>query len=238
MFLSIALESKAVRTYILPGQHDMQFHSLETLDKTSYGILNTIAKRKSTQLRLMQEVGMAAPFGVETFSGIENGFYFTHVLCFPNNKSIHGSMSGLTARELLNKHQKVKIICVGDNHHGFVFEDKEENRIVAAPGCLTRQSYDMDGYIPGVLLYSENKKCAMVDIQNYHDTADLVQDSYMEKKELKDESVGAFVESLKGVSQKKFTLSFLDNLIKAIEEDTLDDDCADFIQEMIDTVKK
>lgn len=238
IFLRYSLNAKKTITYILPGQHDMKYRSWGTLFETSYGILLNIAKQKSTQLRLMDEVGMEAPFGFDTFRGVENGLYFTHILCVPNKISFLNN--GIYTGDLLDKYPKAQIIFAGDNHHGFVYRDRTDCRSVAVPGCLNRQSFDLQDYKPGVLLYSKDDdgNYSITHIENEMDTVNLVEDNYTEKKELKDESVSAFVESLKGISQKKFTLSFLDNLKKAIEEDTLDNECVGFIQEIINEVKK
>jgi hypothetical protein len=121
MCLNIILGSKQ-KTYILPGQHDLQFHSLDSIDKTSYGVLHNIAKEGNTQLRLMSEIGMSAPFGVDVFEGVENGLYFTHVLTMPVRKNWMGSISGIYAGDLLDKYPKSNVIFCGDNHLGFFYE--------------------------------------------------------------------------------------------------------------------
>jgi hypothetical protein len=111
-------------------------------------------------------------------------------------------------------------------------------RSVVVPGCLIRQTYDMSNYVPGFFLYNENEKDSISFIRNEIDKNELIWDTYVEKKEMNDESINAFVETLRGISQKKFTLSFLDNLKLAIEENTLDNECVDFIKKMISDVKK
>jgi hypothetical protein len=236
MFLSIALGQLETKTYILPGQHDLLYHSLETIDKTSYGVLEKIAGERSTPLRLMQDIGRVAPFGMNTFEGTENGLYFTHILCF---NTVNSFGNWVSAKELFQNVPRADIIFAGDNHNGFEYYG-ENGQAVVVPGCLIRQAYDMRDYKPSVVLYSSRNddNFEIKRIQNVVDTGELVQDSHVEKKEMKDENIGVFVEMLKGVSTKKFTLSFLDNLKEAIVGNSLNDDCIEFVQKMIGDVKK
>lgn len=240
ILLDIFFAHPTVKTYIIPGQHDLQYHSLEEMFLTSYGVLHKIAEKGYTNLRCIQDVAMAAPFGKDTFTGLEkSNLYFTHRLCMKekNNWISGGITNSISAQELLGTYPEANIIFAGDNHNHFLYMAEDRRRVIV-PGCLTRQSYDMKDYIPGFYLLKFEDVRTYEFIENIYDKAELVQDNQTEKKEIHDENMSSFVERLKGVSLKTFSLSFLDVLREAIEKDTLENECVSFIQEMIEKVKR
>ena len=204
--VQMILES-GIDVYILPGNHDAQYHNIDNLKKSSYGLLQVLANSNHNIYSLPDSAIdnlTAFNFGQETESDSE--IICTHQLVWPDEKTKPNMAEGITAAELLQQYPKAKYIFTGDYHHNFCYETK--GRYVINPGCITVQVADMIDYTPG--FYFVDTAAEKVEfIELPHDKT-MIDDKYISNNKERDSRISAFVESVK--SGKKVSLDFKENL--------------------------
>ena len=226
MFLQIALASMK-KTYIIPGQHDLPWHSWKNVNKSSFGTIWELVKSNNPHFRDAKEIADSAPYGQE----IENTgkeIVVMHRAVYKNAVPEYMD-DGIIAEELLKQYPKAKYIICGDNHDGFIYE--EDYRYVINTGCLIRQAADKKNYQPFIVFVDTEK--GIVKKLFVPEEGDLVTDEYLREDEERSERVEAFVSSIsKG---KNVSLSFEENLKKAIQKnkDKLGDRVIKIIQEAL-----
>jgi len=233
-FLLEVILTFGIPFYILPGQHDLKNHDLDSIFKCSYGTLYSIAKYGNMYIHPMEYKGMTAFFGSKEFHGTDSGLYFTHVLAVPSQKGCNfGNM--VKAFTLMEDNPEAKIIFAGDNHEGFI--ERYLGQTVAVPGCLNRQSIALKDYHPHVLIYDDSlEKSPLSKVFNEKDLCALEIDNVVGNKKTVD--VSGLIDTLKGVSVKEFSLSFFDNLSIALKRGDLDASSLEFIQKMVEDIRR
>ena len=220
------LEKNNLSLFILAGNHDLPYHSSENIDKSAVGVLFNSANIFSIQNldKSKQEIS-AGNFDEE----VKNVKYvFRHILCFPDAKSLPPNVDAITAKELLSETPNAEWVFTGDYHHNFHYE--KNGRHVVNPGCLLRQASDMKDYKCGVYFVDTEKN--IVDFIPIIDSEQFVDDSYILKQEEREERIGSFVEKLKDT--KNVSLDFVDNVKKALQNNTFEQDMADMIFELLE----
>jgi len=192
---------KSLRMWIVPGNHDLPFHSMGELERSSLGVLF--------------EMGVIANLhGVGTYLGKESELflcgrgwgYDLNEVVIPDGYSkkdtigvVHtmvctkgNEYPGASDAELyLKKHPQFKLIVTGDNHKRFVVRDGD--RLLVNPGSLTRQAIDADD--PVVYLYDTDKDDLVelpVPIEK-----DVISSEHRDVVVERDEKIAVFVESMK-----------------------------------------
>ena len=231
MFLEIALASKR-KTYIIPGQHDLPWHSWDKVHKSSFGTIWELVKAGHPYFKYAKEIADAAPYGQEIEDTNKN-MVIMHRLVYKNSVPEYID-DGIIAEELLKQFEYAGYIICGDNHDGFIYE--EDYRYVINTGCLIRQAADKKNYQPFICLLDTDK--GIVKKIFVPDQADLVTDEYLKDEEERSEKVEAFVSSIK--KGKDVSLSFEDNLKKAIQvnKKKLGDGVIKIIQEVLTENRK
>lgn len=215
------------KVYILAGNHDLPYHSITNIENSSIGIFRNLSRKHHKIKFGMTEFGHWSNFN-GTVKGSESGILFIHKLIFDSAKSIPPNCAGITAAQFLEEN-KYKWVFSSDNHKCFHYE--KNDRHIINPGCMIRQSSDEKEYKPSVFFVDTEKE--IVERIYLNDNVEMVDDSYIKKENERDERIGAFVEQLK--SSKKLSLSFLDNIEKAIEKNkkVLDKSIIDMINTLI-----
>lgn len=201
--------------YLMAGNHDLPYHSVENLEQSSIGtLLHFVNTPQEVNERLFKQTFDWAHFGTDKAGYAE--CRLIHRLVWPNAEARPAGIEniGQTAEELLEEFPDNRMILCGDYHHAFTFE--KDGRIVVNPGCLNIQSADMIGYVPRVYLIDTTLGTAEpIDIP---DDGSLVTDTYLRADEVRDDKITAFVEAIRkgtGVS-----LDFKANLDQRIAETT------------------
>lgn len=192
--------------YALPGNHDLPYHSYESVENSAYGIL-----KESGKIRPLEEIGRAAPYGEEPKGNKDSGLLFLHTLVFPTSEEIPPNSKARTARELLSDYPDAQWIFTGDMHHAFHYEHK--GRHVVNPGCLMRQTADMKDYQPNVAFV--DTELASVTWHPIIDRGELVTDSYLKAESERKERIESFVEKVQ--ASGPVSLDFRHNLLQALE---------------------
>ncbi len=209
--LNALFSFRDVRVGILPGNHDLLYHSMDYINRSTLGQLWQIALAGRTNLVPAWELEgvCGAPFGVDDSLG-QGDIRVLHALTFPRDKDIPGYIEDAESGEsLLEKYQE-KIIVTGD-YHG-AWDIKEEGRRVINPGCLAIQAADMEDYTPGVYLLSSMEEAP--EWVACPEDGDTISREFLDQETERDERIQAFIEGLS--RESGVTLDFKANLDKAV----------------------
>lgn len=147
--------------YILKGNHDMRNRSHDTND-TSFGIVER-AYAESDKVSVSNP-GYGMPYTddpVNTWGiNIIPGFiYMVHTLCYETQEQC--TFGGCSAQELLNKFPHTEYIVVGDQHHGFHYEN--DGKHVINCGCILKRNVDFKDQ--KLYIWKINKDRSVVPIE-------------------------------------------------------------------------
>lgn len=208
-------ERKQVR--ILPGNHDLPYHSYDNLENSSLGIV----LKYYDELKCLPYSGSChpytAPFGLDDpkrdaskLEELDANVWVTHRLTFPNEEARPVKDCGYTAQELLDMAPTIPLVLTGDYHHGFIYTAPDGRRVVT-PGCLNIQAVDMADYRPGVFVWDT---CTGEITCHELPENGTITDQYMTAAKAKDERLEQCVAKIGDTSE--ITLDFEDNLEKAL----------------------
>ena len=217
------LKKIGLKLYVIFGNHDLLFHSVKNVDKSAVGILIN-----------SENVYFAGDYSDEVGAGhfdekIENKrIVFKHILCFESKEDIPFNVDGVTAQELLDEYDNAKYICLGDNHHSFIYENK--GRKVINSGCLMRRNSNFKDYKPIIVYVNEEEEiCKSYPII---DNEDLIDDSYILQENQRNERIESFVDKLK--KTKGVSLDFLDNVQNEMKHNNFEPELKEVVEELLE----
>lgn len=221
--LASRLHEEGLSLYVLLGNHDLPYHSVENIERSAGNLL--LGSTDIYPLSALPIDGVSAGhFGEETGDG---KIIFKHVLCFPNEEDLPPDVDALCAKDLLEEYRGAKWIFTGDYHRNFHYS--KGGRHVVNPGCLMRQAADMKEYKCGVYVVDIGEET--VDFVEIEDKDCFVDDEYILKENEREERIGAFVDKLR--ETKQVSLDFIANVNKAIEENEIEADVRDVLLELV-----
>lgn len=227
--LLMEIKGRNVEFYILAGNHDLLYHNVEYLHRSSY--LNLLLASDGEDIVELRYIGNAGHYGEEIKRVNDNGLYFIHRFVYADKEDFYSRLGlGISAKDLLDKHKDAKFIFTGDNHRKFVYEDK--GRFVINPGCLLRQTADLKDYEP--CIYFVDTDTGEYEAIPVPDNGEFVTDEYLRDSEGRDERIGAFVESLK--KSENMSMSFKDNLLNGLKENKVEEEVKEIIYEILEEV--
>lgn len=201
---------------IEPGNHDMDKRDPD-MRKTSYGILDQMAQlQQEVFVRARSRVAVV-PYNSTEVDGIKIANILSmHVfLQKPGESNEH--VSGTTPRTLLAKYPDYKAICVGDHHAHFSYE--RDGRVVVNPGALTIQNVELKDSTMGVFLVEVGDTAKATSIPFPADTAELVDDSYIELDKAREGRLEEFSKKMASVeSSAGNTLDFEARVLTRVKE--------------------
>ncbi len=227
--------------YIIAGNHCLPWHKQENLMDSSMGIISSLNDKKIIYLPC-DEANIDGRF--EHSAQINDEIVLVHTLTFPTKDDIPYGSNATYSLQLLDKYPKCKFILTGDMHSSFVFRDKD--RYVINPGCTTIQTADMLDYKPKAYFIDTG---ARIDVSTLQDKETvyrygeptieaielpndrtLLTDSHLKEKKDRDSRIDSFIQTVK--NNGKMTLSFEDNLRKAMETGGLSQDIISILEEI------
>jgi hypothetical protein len=158
--MSILEEEDMVgKVLLVPGQHDLLWHSLKNLQRSAISLLD-----KAGYIKLLTDqtkplivnngeyVIWPCPYGmkpVEPTTTIEG----TQVLVWHNmvinkGEELWPGQNTLISGKILRKYKKYSIICTGDNHNYFL--EKNGQRILLNSGSMMRMKTDQQKHKPAI----------------------------------------------------------------------------------------
>jgi len=215
---------------ILAGNHDLPYHSIKNIEKSSYG--NLIFSNSRYIYELNQSV-RAKDFNNDWayVDGTNKQIRCLHEYVVKSKKeALPGIQDYTVAKDLLKQYPETKWFFTGDNHHHFMYQ--ESGKCLINPGCIIRQTADLKDYKP-VIYYVDTKRDD-IEVIEIPDQYELVEDSYLQKEEERNERIEAFVESLQ--ADGSLNLSFVDNLRENLKTNKVDSGVQRVIENLIEEV--
>lgn len=201
--------------YVISGNHDLPYHAWENVQRSSFGIIWTLAEAGNTSFHPLWELGNAGNWGMPIRGAYDSTIQFLHRLVFKATKDLPPNVEACTAMDLLEEFPDHKWILTGDMHKSFHF--KYGDRHVVNPGCITRQAADFKDYQPVVALIDTDTEDVL--FLPLEEDALVVDDAYLRAAEERDERIQAFVETIQTTGA--VSLDYLANVEKARQETQL-----------------
>jgi DNA repair exonuclease SbcCD nuclease subunit len=228
------LASLKLKLYILAGNHDLPQHNLDNIYKSAFNVLLN-SKNIFSFSKIEMNDGLttlkisASNFGEQDELNAE--VVFKHILCFPENEKIPPNDKIVKPSELFAQFTNAKYIFTGDYHRQFVYE-KGKTKKLFNPGCLLRQAADMIDYQPSVFLIEFQDGLLKYQVLPIQDDEKMVTDEYIEKEELRNSRIEAFIERIKENETASF--DFIENVHNMMRDNKIEDGVKDIIFELME----
>lgn len=226
---ALYLASKLHPFYGVAGNHDLLYHSMDLIDKTTLGVLeragvykplsheNPLVLKDDSYLETVYvhgfHYGEEIQHAPKLRSGVRIAVYHGMV-----TQTEEPFLKGITAPQLLKEFPEYDIILTGDNHKQFIVVDGD--RAVINPGSLKRDNADQADHVPRVFVFDPtNKTMTAVDVPTDDDVLDR---THLEIVEQRNERLEHLTE--KFTEARSITLDFHENVINYLAENDVDDD--------------
>lgn len=182
---------------IIPGNHDLPYHSLDNLDDSSIGILELSDKVYVYNY----ELDSMLPGQIQD---IKIGMI--HSLIHRDNPmKVDGKTISTKAKTLLKKYPDLDVIISGDNHESFIAE--HEGRLLINPGSMMRMTAAQIDHKPSVVLLYDDLS---YEIIYFPIEKGVIDRSHIEKKDNYDMRMDKFIKKIS--DKEKISVSFEENL--------------------------
>ena len=227
----------------IPGQHDLPNHSMLLYEKSGMSVLEqaghiTVLHDKNAFEHFKSHFTIfGVPYGMEPMKSIvgrirnEHNVLILHQLCWHKEKPFPDSPAEGNAISILKKYPDMDLIITGDHHRSFAVGYR--GRLLINPGSMMRMTADQIDFEPSCFLwYAEDNTFERVP---YPIRKGVVSREHIEKTELRDNRLEAFIEGLR--SNVELGLSFEDNVNKYIAENKLPERTIEILKEVINAKK-
>jgi len=232
---ALTLETTNQKLYILAGNHDLLQHNLDNIHRSAFNILihsKNIYHLKQLDIWHNEEFNKmrisASNFGAD--DKLDAEIVFKHVLCFPENEKIPPNDKIVKPSELFAQFENAKYIFTGDYHRQFVYEKGKKKLL--NPGCLLRQAADMIDYGPGVFFIDFENGKLKYEILPIPDDEKMVTDEYLEKEEMRNNRIEAFIERIK--ENEQVTFDFIENVHNLMKNNKIENEIKNTILELME----
>jgi len=242
------LKSYGIKVLTIPGQHDMKYHALSSMERTSMSVLDAagvIWVLNSVMSYSEDEDLEFAVYGVGFGGKIEEpeipsidclNILVIHkmILRSHTDKIWRSQEEYAVPSGFLAKHKDYDLIVSGDNHTGFIVEHDE--RLIVNCGCLMRDvaSEGMFEHKPFVVVYDTNDGSYEQIFVPCKPAEEILDRSKIEEVAERDEKLEAFVSGL--TDDYSIELDFRQNLAKflVVNKDTIDKGVKEILREVLD----
>jgi DNA repair exonuclease SbcCD nuclease subunit len=215
-----------IKLYVVPGQHDMPFHSMKYINSSGLGMLEV-----SNALTILNgpheaECGFlwGIPYGADALTQlqldhIEKSSHANrphvlvwHTMVLKDQDPLYpGQEAPLAGKLLRTTNHAFDLILTGDNHQQFVISAENEYHLVN-PGSMMRMTAAQVDHQPAI--YSWKPGIVPIRIPLPPEASGVLDRTHIDTKKEKEERVSSFVERLD--THQEVGLSFSDNLEKSI----------------------
>lgn len=231
--VALCLERSGKSLYILAGNHDLPQHNLDNIHRSAFNILlNSKNIYHLDQLKINRQANnevSASNFGAD--DNLDAEIIFKHVLCFPECATLPPSDKIVKPSELFAQFENAKYIFTGDYHRQFVHA-KGKTKKLLNPGCLLRQAADMIDYTPSVFLIDFAGGELTYETLPIQDDVKLITDEYLEKEEMRNNRIEAFIERIK--ENEHVTFDFLENVHSLMKNNKIEPEIKAAILELME----
>lgn len=199
------------------GNHDVDFHRVDYLPRSSLGVLDSAGVIKCSGN--LDDTGVIYKLHCDgVWTGVPNSadIVLAHQFVYKKTPPFPGAEeSGYEVRRLP---KGPRLIISGDNHQSFTFKSK--SRLIVNPGCITRQRSDMADHVPKAYIINvpldEDVRPEIIETITLPDTADVITREHIEEKEEKEQRFVTLTEKLN--ETETHGISFRANLEHKIEK--------------------
>lgn len=222
------------------GQHDLPQHNPELYDKSWLAILEEarcIEVWENGFQKYYHDIELvisAFPWGEApcAFKDIKSGHKsvaLIHRMVYQGKPPYPGAdKDGGTAKALMRKMKDFDLIVSGDNHETFV--EELNGRLLVNPGSMMRTSAKQADHKPCVFLwYAGSNNIEQVVLP--HDKH-AVSREHLERKELHDSRMQAFVEKLKG--NVDLSMGFKENVFARLKGKDISEETKAIVMEVLE----
>lgn len=217
--------------HLICGNHELRFHSMELFDKSCLGSLT-----RHDKFTLMSEplvigdyefVGFNFGDEFKPYEGDKIGVAVCHELAY-ETEPFPGAPKENNIKSMAKKLGGFKYLSIGDNHDKFT--TKVGDLTIVNHGSLMRLTANQIDYQPSVFVLYDDGSVEAIDVPIENDK---ISREHLEMKEIKDERIGAFVESIKD-SNLSVDLNFIENLKINLASNKIDDSVVELLEEATD----
>lgn len=216
------LSRATVPIHIIAGNHSLQYHNQENLMNSSIGALSLL---ENLGIRYYECVDNSEDGIFEHAVQISDEITIIHTLTFPNKDSVPFGAKAQAPEDLFKKYP-TKYLITGDYHRNFLAS--ENDRLLINPGCINIQTADMLDYQP--VIYYLDTDTGFVDVISIPINREVLTDNHLTEKKERDNRITSFIETVK--KHGMISLSFEDNLRKAITLNNVDSNVVSIIEEI------
>lgn len=216
------LSKATVPVHIIAGNHSLQYHNQENLMNSSIGALSLL---ENLGIRYYECVDNSEDGIFEHAVQISDEITIIHTLTFPNKDSVPFGAKAQAPEDLFKKYP-TKYLITGDYHRNFLAS--ENDRLLINPGCINIQTADMLDYQP--VIYYLDTDTSFVDVISIPVNREVLTDNHLTEKKERDNRITSFIETVK--KHGMISLSFEDNLRKAITLNNVDSNVVSIIEEI------
>lgn len=209
---------------MIAGNHSLQYHNQDNLMNSSIGAFKYANKENIIYLDCVDNTNQGV-FEHAVSLPFAKDIEMIHTLVFPSEDEIPYGAKAHDPDYIFERY-KGKYLITGDYHKSFIVE--KNGRYLINPGCINIQSADMLDYDP-VIYYIDTDAEVIEKIPIPEDKSVLTDNHISEKKE-RDNRITSFIETVR--KHGKLSLSFMDNLRKAMELNQIEPDVIDIIEEI------
>jgi DNA repair exonuclease SbcCD nuclease subunit len=230
--MALQLDEISCKLYILAGNHDLPQHNLDNIHRSAFNIL--INSKNVFHLSKLKLNDGKYKVSAENFGALDNDvdIIFKHVLCFPDNAKLPPGDKIVRPSELFAEFKNAKYIFTGDYHSAFVYEKGKKKLL--NPGCLLRQAADMIDYEPSIYLIEFADGELEYEKHKIPDNEKLVTDEYLEKEELRNSRIEAFIERIK--ENEQVTFDFIENVHNLMKSNDIEKETKTIILELMESI--
>ena len=232
---ALLLRKANLKLFILAGNHDLPQHNLDNIGRSAFQILlnsKNIYHAQDCQLSFYRDKVKISASNFGDKDDMTADIVFKHILCFPENAKLPPSDKIVKPSELFEQFSNAKYIFTADYHRQFVYKGKKKDQMLLNPGCLIRQAADMIDYEPSVLLIDFEDDKLIYKVCPIVDNEKLVTDEYLEKEEMRNSRIEAFIERIKENGQ--VTFDFIENVHNLMKNTKIDKEVKDIILELME----
>jgi len=218
--IKIRTHFSKIKLVTIPGQHDMKYHQLGTLNKTAYGIL------KEAGLIIHMDVGnwhngiVGLPWETELSEKdmqTDMDILLVHRMVTESGPLFEGQTDWISGKGLLEQYPRTKFIISGDNHKPHIVKDRSRcGGININCGSMMRKSKDQMNYKPCMYcIDTDTGEYEMIPFVIEDNVWDMVKIELDERKQDSKKELQAFLDSLDSGSTRPDFESILEEFIES-----------------------
>lgn len=229
---------KNVEIYVVPGQHDLPEHRLDSWKESGIGVLHAAGAIKV----ILAPETINGKFNVYPFPYGEEitnpekednklNIAISHQMVI-QNKPLWPDQIAPKGHELLKKYSSYDLILTGDNHNAFISE--YENRILVNPGSIMRTTAAQINFQPRVYKWFANENKTQICFLPIEIGA--VTKKHIEEKKQMDDKMKKFIERIPSSITKggQDEISFEQNMERYFNSNKTDKSIKNKIWEVIE----